>query len=333
MNPLFLPLPALALALSVAPPSEDPAPPGRELAPALAPLAPLLGGSWVGEGTWNHGGPFFARHVFEPSLGGTLVGIRSFARRDGVEIPLFETTFAAGRKGVGLHCAAAFGVAYRGAAALEPGRIELAYAGGEGVEGGEELGQVFELTGPDSYHWTSFQVRDGEREVVAEIDFTRSTWVPARTGERAVRAEVVVGAEPERVWEAWTTEEGLEGFFAPACSVDLRVGGAYEVYFDPSAPAGRRGAEGTRVLALDPPRMLAFTWISKPGMEVREQRTSVVVRLDRLAEGRTRVRLENTGYGVGSDWDEALAYFTRAWPSVLDALRERFPVAAEPARR
>ncbi len=65
--------------------------------------------------------------------------------------------------------------------------------------------------------------------------------------------DLLVPAPPEAVWEAWTTEAGLTGFFAPAVNLDLRVGGAFEILFYPDRPPGQRGAEGTWLMAIEPP--------------------------------------------------------------------------------
>lgn len=61
--------------------------------------------------------------------------------------------------------------------------------------------------------------------------------------ERAIRGEVIVPAGLDEVWNAWTTEDGIRSFFAPDVRVRLEVGGPYEIYFDPQAEPGRRGAE------------------------------------------------------------------------------------------
>ncbi|MGD2178789.1 MAG: SRPBCC domain-containing protein [Anaerolineae bacterium] len=148
--------------------------------------------------------------------------------------------------------------------------------------------------------------------------------------ERVIREEVVVDATVDEVWEAWTTEGGIRSFFAPACNVELRVDGPYEILFNPDAPPGERGAEGMRVLAFQPRTMLAFTWNAPPHLsEVRGQLTHVLVRLRRGEDGRTQVRLTHGGWGEGDQWDEAFAYFERAWGDiVLPRLRYRFSVGA-----
>jgi uncharacterized protein YndB with AHSA1/START domain len=148
--------------------------------------------------------------------------------------------------------------------------------------------------------------------------------------ERVIREEMIVDATVDEVWDAWTTEAGIRSFFAPACNVELRVDGPYEILFNPDAPPGERGAEGMRVLAFQPKTMLAFTWNAPPHLsEVRGQLTHVLVRLRWGEEGRTRVALTHSGWGEGGQWDEAFAYFERAWGHiVLPRLRYRFPVGA-----
>jgi uncharacterized protein YndB with AHSA1/START domain len=50
---------------------------------------------------------------------------------------------------------------------------------------------------------------------------------PAAAAERAIDKEVVVPASLEKVWESWTTREGIRGFFAPDAVIEPRVGGAF----------------------------------------------------------------------------------------------------------
>ena len=147
----------------------------------------------------------------------------------------------------------------------------------------------------------------------------------SHAAERAIDKEVVVAAPVEEVWSAWTTREGIVSFFAPDARVEARVGGPFEIYIDPGAPAGRRGADDMRFMALQRPRMLSFDWNAPPSLpEARAQRTFVVVRLEPQGERATRVTLHHTGWGDGGEWDKAYAYFDRAWGGVLGNLKKRF---------
>ncbi len=144
---------------------------------------------------------------------------------------------------------------------------------------------------------------------------------------RSIVADVVVEASVDEVWDAWTTPDGIRSFFAPDCNVEPRVGGLYEIFFAPDAEAGAKGADGMRVLAFEPGCMFAFTWNAPLTMpNVREQRTSVVLRFGRTDAGGTRLNLTHSGWGEGEEWDRAFDYFTKAWDVVLIRLAHRFSV-------
>jgi len=144
--------------------------------------------------------------------------------------------------------------------------------------------------------------------------------------DRVLRTEIEIAATPEEVWKAWTTPEGIATFFAPVGKVDLRVDGTYDVWFNPTGEPGERGAEGMRILDVDPARRFVFTWNAPPNIpKIRGRRTVVVLDLAPLPGGRTRLRFTHAGWAEGTDWDRAYDYFDHAWNAVvLPRLRRRF---------
>jgi uncharacterized protein YndB with AHSA1/START domain len=143
--------------------------------------------------------------------------------------------------------------------------------------------------------------------------------------DRAIFGEVLVNANLQEVWDAWTTEDGAKTFFAPDCKINLRPGGAYEMYFVPESPAGSRGGEGCQVIAIQRLEMLSFTWNAPPSLvEIRSQFTHVTIRYYQTADG-TQVELFHDGWGIGAEWDKAFSYFDAAWNKVvLPRLKYRF---------
>jgi uncharacterized protein YndB with AHSA1/START domain len=144
--------------------------------------------------------------------------------------------------------------------------------------------------------------------------------------ERTIAGEVTVNAPADQVWLAWTTSEGAETFFAPRCAIEARPGGKYEILFDLEQAPGKQGTEGMTVLAVQPGRMLSFTWNNPPELpDIRDQRTHVTVILEALSPSQTRVVLRHDGWGAGGAWDAAVEYFERAWKRiVLPRLKYRF---------
>ena len=47
----------------------------------------------------------------------------------------------------------------------------------------------------------------------------------------------------DQLWQRWTTNQGIQTFFAQSSDIDIRPGGNYHIIFQPSAPEGERGAE------------------------------------------------------------------------------------------
>ncbi len=150
----------------------------------------------------------------------------------------------------------------------------------------------------------------------------KTSW-PGRT----LKKKVLVKATPSQVWNAWTTQEGLAKFFAKQANVEIRIGGAYELFMQPEAQQGQRGCEGCEILAYVPDKLLAFTWIappSIPSLRTAENRTHVILRMKSQADGFTELALYHIGFGQGDDWDTCYGYFDRAWGKVLKRLRASF---------
>ena len=60
----------------------------------------------------------------------------------------------------------------------------------------------------------------------------------AVAAERSIDKETVVAASLDDAWAAWTTREGIISFFAPHAKIEPRVGGAFQIYFNPLGAPG-----------------------------------------------------------------------------------------------
>jgi uncharacterized protein YndB with AHSA1/START domain len=150
------------------------------------------------------------------------------------------------------------------------------------------------------------------------------TTVAAAAPPQSLTRELVVDAPAMEAWARWTTDEGVRSFFPGAMNgtrIKLERDGPYEFYFLPDNPEGMRGCDGCKILGWQEGKMLSFTWANRPDMAVRPHRTHVVLRFEEIAPDRTRVTLEQDGWGEGDDWRIAYDYFASVWPRVLEAFR------------
>jgi uncharacterized protein YndB with AHSA1/START domain len=122
-------------------------------------------------------------------------------------------------------------------------------------------------------------------------------------------SEVVVEAPRQSAWEAVTTVEGIRQWLAPDALIELRIGGAFEVWFTPDA--ADKGMTGTRVLSLLPGEMISYSG--------EMPTTWTVWRFEALAPARTRIRF--AGMGTDPRWAGGRARWDAEIPPMLDSLK------------
>lgn len=140
-----------------------------------------------------------------------------------------------------------------------------------------------------------------------------------------LKKEISVRAPLDDVWHAWTTADGLQ-FISGKSNVELRIGGPYEWFLDLDPDDhGKRGGQGSHVLAFLPKKMIAFSWTfppSIPELRYADERTHVVVLFDEGSDGQVHVSLYAHGWREGEPWQRGWEYFDRAWGAVLNALKQ-----------
>ena len=154
----------------------------------------------------------------------------------------------------------------------------------------------------------------------------REDKIKLSSSPRVIRKQTVASTSLETAWQNWTTTEGVTSFFAPKANVEAKVGGPYELSFEPKAPRGFQGTEGCRVLGVSPPKNLAFEFLAPPQFpNVRRIRTRVDVILGEVLKGGlVKVDLLHSGFVEGEEWDECFDFFSWSWDLVLGRFQHRF---------
>ncbi len=137
-----------------------------------------------------------------------------------------------------------------------------------------------------------------------------------------IREEIVVGASVGEVWDALTTEQGVSGWMGDSATIEMRIGGLYEVRHKPQEltdeekklaegeKASLSGVRKTHVLSYIPLQMLSY----EGGMEG----TWNVWLLDEPSAGKVRVR--HIGLGTSEVWARMAPMFEKAMNGVLAKL-------------
>jgi uncharacterized protein YndB with AHSA1/START domain len=128
---------------------------------------------------------------------------------------------------------------------------------------------------------------------------------------RAIDLDIEVPGTPEEVWEAVASGPGITAWFVPA-KVEGRVGGAVELDFGPGL-----GVETAQVTAWDPPRRFAAEVAASEGRPPFAMEWLVEAR----DGGTCVVRLINSGFGHGAEWDAEYDATESGWRLFLHNLR------------
>ena len=127
---------------------------------------------------------------------------------------------------------------------------------------------------------------------------------------RAIELDIEVPGTPEQVWEAVASGPGITAWFVPA-KVEGRVGGAVELDFGPGY-----GVEMARVTAWDPPRR----FVAEAAAEGRPAFATEWL-VEARDGGTCVVRLINSGFGHGAEWDAEYDATESGWRLFLNNLR------------
>jgi len=146
--------------------------------------------------------------------------------------------------------------------------------------------------------------------------------VTTSTDPKRLDFAVTVPASVDQVWDAFTTSAGMTSWIAPQATVDPQPGGKWEVSFGP----GTSTAGGTIVL-LQPKSLLAISAMAPDRFPtVRRERTTAVFFFDAAGPNATTVRLAQTGWKQGDEWNRAFDYLADGNAQLLEALYHRFAV-------
>jgi uncharacterized protein YndB with AHSA1/START domain len=140
----------------------------------------------------------------------------------------------------------------------------------------------------------------------------------AASSPKQLVIELEIPAPVSDVWAAFTTSAGLDSWLAPDCTVDLKPGGDWLVHF----PGGSTG--GGTIVSFVPQKEIVISALAPDKFPtVRATRTHAVFTF--LPHGAaTVVRLTQTGWKNGAEWDSAYEYLVAGNAQLLGALHRRF---------
>lgn len=140
---------------------------------------------------------------------------------------------------------------------------------------------------------------------------------------RVIYKQLTVGRSLEETWSLWTEASHMIKWLAPKVEVEPLLGGRYELFFVPGNLSYKNTA-GCQILKFDPLKELSITWKApnKFSSLMNEPyfKTSITVRLKRMSDTETCIKVFHDGFLEDASWDAAYDWHDLAWSGLLNQL-------------
>ncbi len=146
--------------------------------------------------------------------------------------------------------------------------------------------------------------------------------------ENIVLIKKKIDCDIHTAFNLFTINELLESWLTVEAGVDPKVGGKYELFWDPRNKE-INSTIGCKITGFEQDKFISFDWKGpanfKSFMNFADPLTHVIVFFspNRIDPNKTTIHLFHTGWRKDPEWQEARDYFEKAWSNALGVLKEK----------
>lgn len=146
--------------------------------------------------------------------------------------------------------------------------------------------------------------------------------------EKIILIREEVDCNTNLAFDMFTKNTLLESWLTQKANVIPKVGGKYELYWDPK-DRENNSTIGCKVTGIEKNKLISFDWKGpvqfKLFMNSADPLTHVIVFFSshNSVPNKTIIHLFHTGWREGLEWEGARNYFENAWSNALKGLQEK----------
>ncbi|MHA2288239.1 MAG: SRPBCC family protein [Promethearchaeota archaeon] len=146
--------------------------------------------------------------------------------------------------------------------------------------------------------------------------------------QKIIQIEIELNCDVNQAYNFFTINEKLESWLPEKAEVEPKVGGKYELFWDPQNRE-INSTIGCKITSIEKNKFLSFEWKGPEKlqsiMNFCDPLTHVVVIFtpSLYDHKKTLVYLFHTGWRDAPEWQEARNYFEKAWSGALTNLKEK----------
>jgi len=146
--------------------------------------------------------------------------------------------------------------------------------------------------------------------------------------QKIIQIEIELNCDISRAFELFTVNEKLESWLPEKAEVEPKVGGKYELFWDPENRE-TNSTIGCKITSIKKDKFLSFEWKGperfQSFMNFCDPLTHVVVVFSASSDDpkKTTLSLFHSGWRDDPEWYKARDYFEKAWSGALANLNEK----------
>jgi len=146
--------------------------------------------------------------------------------------------------------------------------------------------------------------------------------------QKIIQIEMELNCDISQAFELFTVNEKLESWLPEKAEVDPKVGGKYELFWDPQNRE-INSTIGCKITSIEKDKFLSFEWKGperfQSFLNFCDPLTHVVAVFSSSSDDpqKTTLFLFHSGWRDGPEWQKARDYFEKAWSGALTNLNEK----------
>ncbi len=146
--------------------------------------------------------------------------------------------------------------------------------------------------------------------------------------QKIIQIEIILDCDVSQAFNFFTINEKLESWLPEKAEVELKVGGKYELFWDPQNRE-INSTIGCKITSIERNKFISFEWKGperfQSFMNFCDPLTHVVVVFSSRYEDhkKTTLFLFHSGWRDDPEWQKAHDYFEKAWTGALTNLKEK----------
>ncbi len=146
--------------------------------------------------------------------------------------------------------------------------------------------------------------------------------------ENIIQLRVKIDCDINTAFDMFTENELLEGWLTNKAEVELKVGGKYELFWDPDNREDN-STIGCKTTGFENDKFISFDWKGplqfKSFMNFADPLTHVIAFFsqEKNNPNKTIIHLFHTGWRKDPEWQEARNWFERSWESAFKVLKDK----------